>query len=154
MILLAAARESAVRHAEKGYPQEACGLLIGRVDPDGVRVTRALPCPNVAEPSERERRFAIDPRVVLNVRRSLRGSSESIVGFFHSHPDHTAEPSALDREHIALWPETLWMIVPVAGGAPAEARVWWLDQSEDAEIRELPVRVVTPRVPALAGCPE
>ena len=95
----------------------------------GVRVTRALPCPNVAPREEQAHFFALDPRAVVNVRRSLRNTAESIVGFYHSHPDAAAQPSAADMEYIRLWPETVWLIVPVAAGEPGEPRAWWLDEA-------------------------
>lgn len=129
-------------HAARAWPHEACGLLIGRVDGTHVFVTRALPCPNQAPLEERHHRFSIDPRAVINVRRSLRGTGESIVGFYHSHTDGRAVPSALDLEHIRLWPETVWAIVPQTEGEgePGPVRVWWLDDGA-REVRELSYRV-------------
>ena len=60
--LVGRVREAALDHAAGAYPFEGCGLLIGHVEEDRVRVSRALPCPNVAEPEERTHRFVIDPR--------------------------------------------------------------------------------------------
>lgn len=144
--------DAALDHAASAYPFEGCGLLIGYVEGDQVRVTRALPCPNVAAREEQTHRFVIDPRAVLNVRRSLRGTPEAIVGFYHSHPDAPAAPSATDLEFIRLWPETVWLIVPVAGGECGEPRAWWLDEGDAPRPREIAVHV--PPVPAAAACPE
>jgi proteasome lid subunit RPN8/RPN11 len=115
-----------------------------------VRVSRALPCPNVAAPEERTHRFVIDPRAVLNVRRSLRNTKETIVGFYHSHPDVAAEPSRTDMEYIRLWPETVWLIVPVDAGSAGEPRAWWLDEVDDPAARELRVHVPPVRATAAA----
>jgi proteasome lid subunit RPN8/RPN11 len=145
------AGDAVLQQAGLTYPLEGCGLLIGRIEAEQVVVTRVLACPNVAPAEERGHRFQIDPRVVINVRRSLRGRSESIVGFFHSHPDAEAEPSRTDLEYLRLWPETLWLIVPVHEGTPAEPRGWWLDEWE-SEPREVPVEQARPA--ALATCPE
>jgi proteasome lid subunit RPN8/RPN11 len=134
-----------------GYPLESCGLLIGTIESPRITVTRALRCPNAAPPEVRTHRFSIDPRVVINVRRSLRGGSESIVGFFHSHPDAAAAPSKTDLEHIRLWPEVVWLIVPVYLGSPAEPRGWWLDEEGDGP-RELAVIQEAPRL--LVTCEE
>lgn len=133
------ARDAVRAHARRTFPHEACGLLVGRIDPDGVVITRAVPAPNQAPIEERHNRFSIDPRAVINVRRTLRGTPESIVGFYHSHTNGRAIPSALDLEFIRLWPETVWLIVPE--GAPEErpARAWWLDLDQE-EVRELPLR--------------
>jgi proteasome lid subunit RPN8/RPN11 len=148
--LPARVRESASNHAAGTYPFEGCGLLIGYLGEDGVRVTRAVPCPNVAAPEERTHRFIIDPRAVLNVRRSLRSTSESIVGFYHSHPDAEAKPSRTDMEYIRLWPETVWLIVPVKGGEAGEPRAWWLDDVDAPDARELRVHVPPVRAAAAA----
>ena len=133
-------RDALWAHAGRAFPQEACGLLIGWVDGDGVRVTRAVPCPNQAPVEERHHRFSIDPRAVINVRRTLRGSAEAIVGFYHSHTNARAVPSALDLEHIRLWPETVWLIVPAGDEVEHPVRAWWLDIGE-SEVRELSFRV-------------
>ena len=149
------ARDGARHHAGSAYPFEGCGLLIGYVAEDGVRVTRALRCPNVAPREEQTHRFAIDPRALLNVRRSLRnhGATESIVGFYHSHPDAPAAPSATDMEYIRLWPETVWLIVPVVAGEVGEPRAWWLDEADGPHARELAVHVPPVRETA-AACPD
>lgn len=151
--IAAVQRARLLDHAAGGYPFEVCGMLIGVEEDDGaaLRVTRTLPCPNVAPAEERRRRFAIEPRVVINVRRALRGTPERILGFYHSHPDAAAEPSATDMEYVQLWPETVWLIVPVAGGAAQPPRAWWLDGADAAAPRELTLRTLHPRA-GLAPC--
>lgn len=145
-------RDALRGHAGRAYPQEACGLLIGRVEAGRVTVARALPCPNQAPREERHHRFSIDPRAVINVRRSLRGTPESIVGFYHSHTNGRAVPSAIDLEHIRLWPETVWIIVPEGGSEEASVRAWWLDAGEQ-EVRELAYHVAAVAAVRVA-CPE
>jgi proteasome lid subunit RPN8/RPN11 len=152
--LTARARDAALDRGVTTYPFEGCGLLIGYLGEDGVRVTRSLACPNVAEKSLQTHRFVIDPRAVLNVRRSLRGTAETIVGFYHSHPDSPAAPSSTDMEFIRLWPETVWLIVPVRGGEAGEPRAWWLDDVEAPSARELRVNVLAARAVAVTTCPD
>ena len=147
-------RDAALDHAVGTYPYEACGLLIGYQGEDGVRVSRSVRCPNVAPREAQTHRFAIDPRAVLNVARSLKGTPESIVGFYHSHPDAPAAPSATDMEFIRLWPETVWLIAPVSGGHAGEPRAWWLDDVEDTAAREIAVRVQQVSTVAVAPCVE
>lgn len=135
-VLSGPVRDSLLTHAARAFPHEACGLLVGRVESEAVLITRSVPCQNQASVEERHHRFTIDPRAVINVRRTLRGTPESIVGFYHSHTDGRAVPSALDLDHIRLWPETVWLILPEGGQAPAAPRAWWLDAGEQ-EVREL-----------------
>jgi proteasome lid subunit RPN8/RPN11 len=116
-------------HCAATYPQEACGLLIGT----GPAVSRAAPLANVWDAAhERGRRFLLDPLEQLRFERSLDGTTERVMGSFHSHPDHPAEPSRFDAE--AAWPGYWYVIVPVAGGAAGRARAWTLDAATGAFI--------------------
>ena len=108
--------------AEAAYPEECCGLLVGRrdggndeVDAD-VTVTRAVASANVLD-GDRRRGFEVDPKVRFDVMRALENDADGrdIVGHYHSHPDHPAEPSARDRE-MAFEPAMVWLIVGVPGG--------------------------------------
>ena len=44
------------------------------------------------------------------------------MGFWHSHPDHAARPSATDREHA--WEGLLTVVVSVLEGEPCEITAW------------------------------
>jgi proteasome lid subunit RPN8/RPN11 len=124
----------------KGYPYEICGALIGSFDGDVARVSRIAALPNSAAEPERRRRFVIDPILIVRLERELRGTGEKLVGFYHSHPDHPAAPSPTDMEFFRLWSNTVWLIVPVAGGTPGPARAWWLGPNA-TEATELEVVV-------------
>jgi proteasome lid subunit RPN8/RPN11 len=146
-------REAIAAHAAADYPREACGLLVGHLAADGVaRVTRVVRCPNRAETEAQTTRFLIDPGAVINVRRSLRGTAETIIGFYHSHPDRPAAPSASDLEYMRLWPRTVWLIAPVDAGIPHAVRVWLLDETDGPAPREM--ELVDPAPAARVGCPE
>lgn len=133
-------------HALAGSPHEVCGILIGRNYEGTVRVSRMLPCHNIAPESERGRRFSIDPAAVINLQRALRPTAEAIVGFYHSHPHHSAVPSQLDLEHVRLWPETVWLIAGVNPRDETELRAWWLDAGHD-DVRELAIVATQPVQP-------
>ena len=101
------------------YPDECCGLLIGHdIDDGGIEVVRVAMSENV-EPGDRRSRFEIDPRLLIALRRDLRGARDRIVGHYHSHPDHPARPSAHDAER-AWEPEMVWLITAVIGGEATE----------------------------------
>lgn len=69
-----------------------------------------------APPREGRRdRFEVDPELRLVIQRELEGTGERIVGVYHSHPDHSAQPSAFDLESV--WePEFVWVITAVEKG--------------------------------------
>lgn len=111
-------------HAQEAYPEEGCGLLIGSAgDPKQVsEVRRAV---NIAE-TNRSRRYVIDPHAILAADRDVRHSGREVLGFYHSHPDHPARPSAFD-EARGTWPGYSYLIVSVVGGEPTDLRAWVLD---------------------------
>jgi proteasome lid subunit RPN8/RPN11 len=117
--------EAVARHAAAAYPEECCGFLLGRfgAGEDGVLVERVLPARNEHAESPRSR-FLIAPETVLAARREARGLGLDVVGYYHSHPDHAAEPSAHDLEDA--WPNVSYLIVPVAEGLPGAPRSWRL----------------------------
>jgi proteasome lid subunit RPN8/RPN11 len=98
--------------AEAAYPAECCGLLIG-TGTRHPRVTRIEPSPNLA--AGRNDRFEVDPALRLKIMRELRDGPERLIGHYHSHPDHPAEPSATDLA-MAFEPELIWLIAAVQAG--------------------------------------
>lgn len=115
------------RHAAETYPEECCGFLLGRAAPEGAVVERALAADN-EHPSARGTRYLIPPERVLAARREARALELRIVGYYHSHPDRSAEPSRHDLDDA--WPGLSYLIVPVAGGVAGRPRSWRL--REDA----------------------
>lgn len=117
--------------AERTYPEECCGLLVGRtLAPGEFLVTRIVDSPNVRSDRAHDR-FEIDPKVRLDVERSLRGTDQRVVGHFHSHPDHPAQPSDTDLAN-AFEPDLVWIIVGVAQGRAGEVRAFTLNEARAA----------------------
>lgn len=120
-------REHAVEiraHGEEAFPHECCGFLLGCVHDSGARSTVATRRMTNETTDTPERRFLITPRAYLRADREARQQGLDIIGFYHSHPDHPAEPSAFDLEHA--WPNLSYIIVSVLSGKAAELRSWVL----------------------------
>ncbi|HET7294390.1 MAG TPA: M67 family metallopeptidase [Vicinamibacteria bacterium] len=118
------------REAARAYPFEGCGALLGS---DG-RVLEATAIPNVE--GERPRtRFSVSPADYLAVEADADARGLRLLGFWHSHPDHTARPSATDREHA--WPGLLTVVVAVANGRPEEVTAWQVRDGEPFEAVEV-----------------
>ena len=82
--------EAIRRHGEETYPNECCGILLGRFEEDGSRVvTSTARCGNTRTDSAHNR-YNIDPKELVRIQREGRDRGEDIVGFYHSHPDHPA----------------------------------------------------------------
>ncbi len=124
LLLPAAVLDRICRHAEHTYPEECCGVLIGQ----GRRVERSVEAANVAD-GERTRRYAIDSEVLLAVHEEARQRRRDVVGYYHSHPDRPARPSAFDLDHA--WPETSYLIVALEDRRVVELRSWRIDPGGD-----------------------
>jgi proteasome lid subunit RPN8/RPN11 len=100
--------------AERAYPREACGLIVGEGSTEVLRATAAIESANLA-PADRPDRFEIDPALRLRVQREARGRGERVLGHWHSHPDGAAHPSATDLS-LAWERDLVWLVVQVVGG--------------------------------------
>ncbi len=150
----AAALAAVAAHAETAYPEECCGILLGRplAGADGAGEGGAVGCgAAVAQAvaavnehaAERRRRYTIGAEAVLRADRAARAEGLAIVGYYHSHPDRPAEPSGFDREHA--WPGVSYLIVPVAAGRAGAARSWRLAGDRGGFVEQAVVATGEPR---------
>ncbi len=121
--------------ASSAYPNECCGLLIGRMEGDVLVIDGIAESVNLsARPRDS---FEIDLRLRLRLQKELRGTGRDIVGHYHSHPDAPAAPSARDRAQ-AWEPGMIWLIAGVADGVVGELGAFRLDE---AAARFIPVAI-------------
>lgn len=116
------------QHAEHTYPDECCGVLLGQACDDGARaVTEYVRCENTRTDSP-ETRYSIAPRELVRIMRESRERGLQILGFYHSHPEHSAQWSKTDLEQ-AYWDGCSYVITSVIKGATRETRSFLLDGS-------------------------
>ena len=129
-------------HAEKVYPEECCGLLLGRLKGESKLVTEVWETENIWDSntaasfqeitglkkreSSKERSFTIDPKVMLQAQKYAYKQQLSIIGIYHSHPDYPAIPSEFDR--AIAWQQYSYIIVSVNQGKAQDIRSWVLDE--------------------------
>ncbi|MCU0534475.1 MAG: M67 family metallopeptidase [Hydrococcus sp. Prado102] len=132
-------------HAENTYPEECCGLLLGRIaDRDKlivevrqtensweVELTELLPI----KTGSKRNRFSIAPEVLLKLQKEARDRNLSIIGIYHSHPDHPAIPSEFDR--AIAWQQYSYIIVSVQQGRAQDIRSWTLDETHQFQSEEI-----------------
>lgn len=121
--------------AERTYPEECCGLLLGRLEEDRkllveVRSTENTWDPQVADdlsdtPLTKSRRYWIAPEEMLAAMRYARSHALDVIGIYHSHPNHPAVPSECDRR--LAWPQYSYLIVSVEQGTATACNSWILD---------------------------
>ncbi|MFM6755555.1 MAG: Mov34/MPN/PAD-1 family protein, partial [Dolichospermum sp.] len=106
-------------HAQKTYPNECCGLILGYKNNEYKTVVEIIPTENVwntekgnftanLEEYSTRKRYAISPQIMLQIQKEARNRNLDIIGIFHSHPDYFAIPSELDR--IYAWTEYSYII--------------------------------------------
>jgi proteasome lid subunit RPN8/RPN11 len=130
-------REAIRQHSVRDYPNECCGVLLGKVEGDAKQVAEVVALRNLRhDPSraqellpvddpgrETERnRFLIDPLDQLAVEKDARARGLEVLGYYHSHPDHPARPSDYDRMHA--WPRYSYVIISIERGAPKDLTAW------------------------------
>jgi proteasome lid subunit RPN8/RPN11 len=119
LVLDAGIAQAIRRHGEETYPHECCGALIGRNN----AAAAVVALPNTTEEGPR-RRFLVRPADYRLAEQRAGELGAELLGFYHSHPDHPAQPSQFDLDHA--WPTFAYVIVSVAAGAAADMTVWWL----------------------------
>jgi proteasome lid subunit RPN8/RPN11 len=142
MTITVSARESErIRaHLCRAYPDEGCGVLIGR-DGDGAREVVDIVALENRSRDSLHNRYLVAPEQFLAAERVARGAGLEVIGFYHSHPDHPARPSAFDLQHA--WPYYSYLIVNVTRGEAGAARSWRLAEDRSG-FEEETVEVLRP----------
>ena len=125
-------------HSVETYPEECCGILVGRDEGDDRVVTESHRAKNVAE-ERRHERYLIEERKLIDVMKATRGSEVDVIGFYHSHPDYPSRPSGFDTE-TAAWPGSSYLIASVEKDGVASVRSWTMPDGSDTFVEE-PMKV-------------
>lgn len=124
-------------HGERTYPEECCGVMLGRQIGDEREVRETIEIDNTQD-ANRRRRFLISPEQYRKAERQAAERNLDLLGFYHSHPDHPAAPSAFDTEHALPW--FTYVIVSVAKGKADRATAWVLEEDR-ARFAEQPLTI-------------
>jgi proteasome lid subunit RPN8/RPN11 len=110
-------------HAREAYPEECAGALVG-MDAGGMKVVVDVWRAENTHEEERSRRFLIEPLKIKEFEERAAERDLDVLGFYHSHPDHPAEPSEYDRDHA--WPGWSYVIASVSKDNVEDMRSWVL----------------------------
>ena len=91
-----------VRHAEKIYPNECCGAMLGHTQGEKKLVTKALALEN-AWAGEQAEHYELLPEDLLRADKEARSRGLDLIGIFHSHPDCDAYFSETDLKNSCPW---------------------------------------------------
>jgi len=137
-----------VAEAEREFPCECCGFIIGEGAVEEVR-----PIANIQDqkhienpaafPRDARTAFLMDPREHLAVLNEIDRRKLKLLAVYHSHPDHDAYFSATDRAQACSfdpaepdYPDTIYLVMSVRRGKFARAAAFGWDSiaKEFAEV--------------------
>jgi proteasome lid subunit RPN8/RPN11 len=101
--------EEMIRHAQREYPNEACGLLAGRDS----QVEKVYQMTNAEHSPET---YRLDPEEQYRAFMEIEEAGWELLAIYHSHSHSPAYPSATDLE-LAFYPDCLYLIISLADRA-------------------------------------
>ncbi|MAM39716.1 MAG: peptidase [Erythrobacter sp.] len=96
--------DAMLAEAARAHPCECCGILFG----EGDTITAIAPAANVHPGPESH--FEINPQALVDAHRDARAGGPQVLGYYHSHPNGLARPSATD-EAMATGQRLIWAII-------------------------------------------
>jgi proteasome lid subunit RPN8/RPN11 len=117
-------------HGEETYPNECCGVLLGKNvagegdssaamnSPAVINHVRQIVRAGNTRTDSAHNRYNIAPQELVKIQRQARGLGLDIVGFYHSHPDHPAQWSKTDFAE-AHWLGCSYIITSIEKGKAA-----------------------------------
>ncbi len=133
-----AAMDQIIAQAEREFPFECCGFIIG-----DERIEEVRPIANVQNQKHAENprefsrdartAFLMDPKQHLAVMNEIDDRKLSLKIVYHSHPNHDAYFSETDRRQACSfdpdqpdYPDTVYIVMSIMGGKfnRAAAFVW------------------------------
>jgi len=123
-------RNGLLASAQRGYPEEVCGLLLGTRNSTEHVVLAVREARNLNQERAKDR-YELDPEDFLAADRDARAAGMDIIGVWHSHPDHPAKPSLTDLANA--WPRWSYVIVAVGPEGVRDICSWELHSSDFQE---------------------
>lgn len=114
-------------HGEKDFPNECVGFLYGSEKDRKRTIELARPIVNSKEGDQR-RRFEISPIDYMKAEQYALINNTTLIGVYHSHPQHPAIPSEHDLKQAL--PFFSYIIVSVMDGKSDQLTSWRLSEEE------------------------
>ena len=87
--------EKILAHARENLPEEACGLIAGKVDESGNKsIEEVYLLENIDHSNEH---FSLNPKEQLLAVKDMRSKGYVPLGNWHSHPESPSRPSEEDK---------------------------------------------------------
>ncbi len=125
--------EAIVAHAKAELPNEACGLIAGRVDGEVKVVEKVYFLTNIDHSNEH---FSLDPKEQLAAVKDMRANGFAPLGNWHSHPESPSRPSDEDKR-LAYDSTASYMILSLMDKTPVLNSFKIEGESAEKELLEL-----------------
>lgn len=133
--------EAITAHAERDYPHECGGMLIGKFEDGKKAVFETFPLENAREEEARHNRVLILPTDVLKAERYARENKLDVVGYYHSHPEDKGVPSKYDLDHaLPVWS---YVIASVISGKVVDILSWEMENDRSKFNQEVIEKVLS-----------
>lgn len=122
-------------HGKEAYPEECCGAMLGHMTENGDKTVVKLVRIENSSAQNRHRRFEVTAGDYMRLEKEAKQLSLQLLGFYHTHPDHPAEPSQTDLQYA--WPFFSYIILSVRNGKASEMNSFELDPDASAFAAEV-----------------
>lgn len=130
-------KQQIIDDAVRTFPNECCGFLLGWEKREE-RVIDKILVVNNAKEGDKRRRFKIMPFDYLKAEQYAEEHGLTLLGVYHSHPNHPSIPSEHDR--AAAQPYFSYVIVSIWEREFVSLQSWRLNddfQFEPERVREI-----------------
>jgi proteasome lid subunit RPN8/RPN11 len=128
-------RQLLIEDAVNTFPDECCGFLFGREETDGTRIVVDILVVDNSKEGDKRRRFEISPIDYMTAEQHALDHDWTLLGIYHSHPNHPAIPSEHDR--VAAQPYFSYLIISVLNNEIITLRSWLLNEEQQFEEEEV-----------------
>jgi proteasome lid subunit RPN8/RPN11 len=134
------ALDTMLQDAVNTFPDECCGFFFGGEEGEDRLITEVQVVHNAKE-GDKRRRYEVAPRDYLKAEAYADEKGLSLLGVYHSHPNHPALPSETDR--LAAQPFFSYIIISVLEGRVDAIRSWQLNDNQQFEEETLTYKTQT-----------
>ena len=120
-----------IEDAVGAFPDECCGFFFGKEEKDGARFITGMLVVDNSKQGDKTRRFEISPVDYMKAEQYALDKDTSLLGVYHSHPNHPAIPSEHDR--VAAQPFFSYLIISVLNNEIITLRSWVLNEEQQFE---------------------
>jgi proteasome lid subunit RPN8/RPN11 len=118
-----------VEHGLAGFPNEACGLLVGK---EGLPIKFFAMKNRDGSPVT----YRLDPKEQLQVFEEMDGEGWDLLGIFHTHTHSEAYPSETDRKQ-AFYPEAYHLVMSLSDRRHPELRAFRIAEGDEVTEEKL-----------------